>query len=266
MINSIDDIVDLHLSKGELEDAYIKIHIDNKVMMLNRYTLRVRRGNAPRQEIKDWNVDINRCIKKNRNLTREIKEFISLFEFFEKAKIRSGYIEKAETPDFILTRNEKKTGIEITKVYIGNDWVADKLTEEIREFRLRKKDLEGYMEYKKYSGKVNTYKLRNGLVILPNTSNITVDDYIVELKNKIFTKIRKLNDEYNKFENNVIFVEVVSSNFFKEKFDKNKMCEELNYYITCIESNFDNVIAKVVLKIGNEFIEYNLSERNYRIL
>lgn len=265
MISSIEDIVDLHVPKGNIEDAYIRIHIDNKVMLLNKYTLRVRRGNAPRNEVKDWNLDIYGCVKKNRNLTREVKEFISLFEYFERVKIKSGYIEKSETPDFILTRDNKKTGIEITKIYIGNDWIADKLSEEIKEFRLRKNDVEGYIEYKKYKDRVTTYKVRGGLAILPNISEISVDDYIVELKNKIFTKVRKLSDDYNKFENNVIFVDVVSSNIFKESFDKNKMCEELNYYVTCIESNFENLSAKVVLKLGNEFIEYDLTNRNYKV-
>ena len=76
----------------------------------------------PKQEIRDWNIDLYRCIKKDRNLTKEVKEFISLFQYFEKARIKSGYIEKSETPDFILTRNGQKTGIEITKIYIGKQY------------------------------------------------------------------------------------------------------------------------------------------------
>lgn len=266
MINSTNDIIELHESNGKIEDAYLKIHMDKKVMMLNKYTLRVRRGNAPREEIKEWNMDIYRNVKKDRNLTKEIKEFTALFEYLEKAKIKSGYVEKSETPDFIITRNGEKTGIEITKIYIGNDWVADKLSEEIKEFRLRRTEVEGYMEYKKYRERVKTYKVRGGLMITPNTANISVEDYIAELKNKIFIKIRKLSDEYTKFDNNIIFVEVVSSDFFKQKFDKAKMCEELNYYINYIEADFSNVIAKLVIKIGNEFVEYNLTEKNYRIL
>ena len=210
-------------------------------MLLNKYTLRVRRGNMPKNEIREWNIDILRTVKKNRNLTREVKEFVSLFELFEKSKIKSGYIEKTETPDFILTRNNEKTGIEITKIYIGNDWVADKLSEEIKEFRLRKNDLEGYMEYKKYKNRVVTYRIREGLVILPSRKDISVEEYIVELKNKIFTKVRKLIDDYKKFENNIIFVERM-------------------------EGNFDNMNAKVILKLDKEFVEFNLSEKNYRIL
>jgi len=266
MISSINDIIELHSSEGNIEDAYLKIHLDHKIMMLNQYTLRFRRGNAPKEEIREWNADIYRNVKKDRNLTKEVKEFISLFQYLEKAKIKSGYIQKSETPDFILTRNGKKTGIEITKIYIGNDWVADKLNEEIREFRLRKNELDGYIEYKKYQGRVETYQVRGGLLILPNTSNISMEDYITELKNKIFIKVRKLADDYQKFETNIIFVELVSSNFFKENFDIAKMSEELNYYVNYIEADFHHVIAKVVMKMGNVFIEYNLSEKNYQII
>ncbi|MBQ9313510.1 MAG: hypothetical protein IJ220_00685 [Clostridia bacterium] len=266
MIDSINDIVDLHESRGNIEDAYIKIHIDNKVMMLNKYTLRFRRGNAPKAEIKEWNIDVFRNIKRNRNLEKEVKEFISLFEYLEKAKIKSGYIEKSETPDFILTRNGEKTGIEITKIYIGNDWVANKLNEEVKEYRLRKNELDGYIEYKKYNNRVKTVKVRGGLIIAPNTSNITMNEYISEFKNKIFIKVRKLTDDYFKFENNIIFVEVVSSEFFSQNFDKEKMCEELNYYVNYIEADFSNTVAKVIIKIGNELIEYNLSERTYKVI
>lgn len=265
MISSIEDIVDLHASCGNIEDTYLRLHFDNKVMLLNKYTLRVRRGNATKAEIRDWNFDIYRCVKRDRALTKEIKEFISLFEYLEKARIKSGYIEKSETPDFIITRNGEKTGIEITKIYIGNDWVVDKLNEEIKEFRLRKNELDGYMMYKKYNEKVSTYKLREGLIILPNTKDITIDDYMVELKNKIFTKVRKLSDEYKRFENNIIFVDVVSSDILRNKFDKNEMCRELNFFVSHIESDFARSNVKVVMKLGSEFIEYNLSRGDYNV-
>ena len=265
-MDSTNDILELHVSEGYIEDAYMKLHIDNKVMMLNKYTLRVRRGNASKKEIKDWNVDIFNHIKRNRNLTKEIKEFISLFAYLEKAKIKSGYIQKSETPDFVLTRNGEKIGIEITKIYIGNDWVADKLSEEVKEYRLRKTELDGYIEYKKYKGRVETYQVRGGLVIAPNTSDISIEDYITELKNKIFIKVRKLTDDYSKFKDNIIFVEVVSSEVFKQNFNKAKMCEELNYYVNYIEADFSNTHAKVIMKIGEEFVEYNLSEKNYKVL
>ena len=39
MISSIEDIVDLHASCGNIEDTYLRLHFDNKVMLLNKYTL-----------------------------------------------------------------------------------------------------------------------------------------------------------------------------------------------------------------------------------
>lgn len=266
MMDAISDIVELHEAKGRIEDAEIKIHMDQKVMVLNKYTMRARRGNVPRKEIKEWNAEVERYMKRDRSLSKEVKEFVSLFHYLEKAKIKSGYIEKSETPDFILTRQGQKIGIEITKIYIGNDWVLDKLNDEIKAYRLRKKDLEGYMEYKKYHNKIQTYQVRGGLVIAPNRQDISVQDYIIELKNKIFTKVRKLTDDYMRFDQNVIFVEVVASDFVKEQFDIAQMNEELSYFITYIESNFENTVAKVVLKLGDLFVEYNLSERTYQVL
>ena len=44
------------------------------------------------------------------------------------------------------------------------------------------------------------------------------------------------------------------------------MSEELNYYTNYIESDFRDSVAKVVIKIGQEFVEYNLSERSFRML
>ena len=122
------------------------------------------------------------------------------------------------------------------------------------------------MVYKKYNEKVSTYKLREGLIILPNTKDITIDDYMIELKNKIFTKVRKLSDEYKKFENNIIFVDVVSSDILRDKFDKNEMCRELNFFVSHIESDFAGSNVKVVMKLGSEFIEYNLSRGDYNVL
>lgn len=264
MLNSVEDIIDLHESEGKIEDAYVRLHFDNKIMILNKYTLRARRGNLPREEIREWNNDIYTRLKKDRNLKREIREFISVMELFERLKIKSGYIKKAETPDFVLTRNGTKVGIEITKIYIGNDWVADKLNEEVKEFRLRKSDLDGYMEYKKYKEKVTTYTIREGLAILPNTDSISAEDYIVELKNKIFTKIRKLSDSYDKFPLNIIYVDIVSSRFLKDKLDLEKMNEEFKFFISHIESDFENMVSKVIMKLGNEFVEFNLTDNTYK--
>ena len=119
-MNSIDDIIAMYKSEGKIEDAYQKIYFDNKVLTLNTYTLRVRKGNTTKDETRRWNVTINNELKKDRNLSKETREFVSLFELLSKLKIKSGYIQKAESPDFILSKNGEKTGIEITKIYVGN--------------------------------------------------------------------------------------------------------------------------------------------------
>ena len=80
MISSIEDIVDLHASCGNIEDTYLRLHFDNKVMLLNKYTLRVRRGNALTQEIKmsgnkkDFSKSFNQA--RDRRSQEQLKQLI----------------------------------------------------------------------------------------------------------------------------------------------------------------------------------------------
>ena len=102
MLTSIESIIELHNNKGLIEDAYIDIHFDNKILKLNTYTLKFTNVNADKEEVKMWNNRINYELKKNRNLEKEIKEFRILFEALNKLKIKKGYIKKTERPDFVL--------------------------------------------------------------------------------------------------------------------------------------------------------------------
>ena len=68
MLNSIDDIISMHTSEGKIEDAFQRINFDNKTFIINKYTLRVRRGNMSKDESKRWNITINNEVKKERNL------------------------------------------------------------------------------------------------------------------------------------------------------------------------------------------------------
>lgn len=117
MLNTIESIIKLHKSKGNIEDAYTDIKLDNKKLKLNIYTLRFKSTGDDREEIRKWNNKLNFELKQNRNLEKEIKEYRVLFEALEKLKINKGYVEKYERPDFILEINNKKVGIEITKIY-----------------------------------------------------------------------------------------------------------------------------------------------------
>ena len=117
MLNSIESIVELHNSKGNIEDAYVNIRFDDKILKLNTFTLKFTSVNTPKEETRWWNSRLNFEIKKNRSLEKEVKEFRIIFKALDKLKIKSGYIEKAERPDFILDINGHKTGIETTKIY-----------------------------------------------------------------------------------------------------------------------------------------------------
>ena len=88
MLNSIESIVDLHSDKGNIEDAYVEIHFDDKILKLNTFTLKFTAINAEREDTKRWNNKLSSEIKKDFKLAKEIKEFIILFEALEKMKIK----------------------------------------------------------------------------------------------------------------------------------------------------------------------------------
>ena len=142
MLSSIDDIINMHLSNGKIEDAFQRISFDNKTFIINKYTLRVRRGNMSKEEARRWNRTILNEVKKNRNLYKEIREFNSLFQLFNRFGVKTGDIQKFESPDFIYNDGKKDIGIEITKIYVGTDWIAERITEEIKAFRNRKKEID----------------------------------------------------------------------------------------------------------------------------
>lgn len=263
MLNSIEDIINLHTSSGCIEDAIKKIHIDNKVLLLNTFTLRVTNGNAPKEEVKRWNVLINNEIRKDRNLQKEIRECLSVFKMFNRLKIRSGFVTKSETPDFILERNGKKAGIEITRIYVGNDWVAEKLSEDIQAYKLRKSEIEGYIQYKKFQNRIKTYSIRGGIVIAPTYDEVSVNDYIIEIKNKIFEKIRKLIDDYTKYDVNVVYAEIVTPKFFNTDAEIQKLNDEMKFYISHLDGINDEREYKLVLANKDSFTVFNLKNGTY---
>lgn len=263
-LNSIDDIIALHMSNGKIEDGYKKIHFDNKVFILNKFTLRVKRGNMSKEEAKRWNLIIQSEVKKDRNLYKETKEFVSLFQLFNRVGIRSGYIKKNESPDFIVSRNNEITGIEITRIYVGNDWIAEKVSEEIKAFKERKRDAIAYDEYRRFHSKIVSFKIRGGTVIMATGENeISKEEYLTEIKNKIFEKIRKLIDDYQKCKNNIIFVDVVSSVYFSEQEDIEKLNDEIKFYISHLDGfSYDGEYI-LILKSGDDWTKFDLKNGNY---
>lgn len=263
MLTSMNDIVNLHVSSGKIEDGIKRIHLDNKVLLLNIFTMRVSRGNASKEEAKHWNVLINNEIRKDRNLQKEIREFVSVFKMFNKLGVRSGAITKHEMPDFVLERNNKKIGIEITKIYVGNDWVAEKLNEDIQSYRLRKNEIEGYIAYRKFQNKIKTYSVRGGIVIAPTYDEVSVNDYIVEIKNKLFEKIRKQIDDYNKYDENIIYAEIVTPKFFNSNEEIEKLNEEIKFYVAHLDGINDINEYKLILSNKNKWTEFNLKDGTY---
>ncbi len=258
MLNSIGDIIELHKHKGNIEDAYINIPFDNKTLKLNTYTLKFVTVNSEKNETKNWNNILNFEIRKNRNLHKEISEFRILFEAFNKLKIQSGYVLKSESPDFVLERNNKKTGIEITKIYSGNDWVVEKLIDDIKTYSISNKEIDGYIKYKKYTNKIKTYRINGNLVIKPVNKIEDESKLKVKMKNKIFEKIRKMFDDYNNYDNNVILAEIVNSKYLDIIDNLKDFNDELTFYINHLEKEFNEMEYLLLIKIDEAWIKFDL--------
>lgn len=267
MLNSIEDIVSMHMSEGRIEDAYQRISFDNKTFIINKYTLRVRRGNMSREEARRWNLTILNEVKKNRNLYKEIREYTSLFQLLNRSGIKTGQVKKCESPDFLFYDGKNNVGIEITKIYVGTDWIAEKIAEEIKAYRNRKSEANVYDEYVKFRSKIVSFQIREGIVITQSGNDkATINEYITEIKNKIFEKIRKQIDDYLKCDKNIIFVEIASPLYFTDDSDIHKLNEEMKFYISHLDGFTDDRDYELYLKTATNWSVFNLKDGSYEII
>jgi protein-tyrosine phosphatase len=137
--NYIKEIINNHKSKGMIEDSTCVTIIDDCLVKYNKYNLKLKRINGSSFNTNYYNSKIITELKKDSELYKEIREFNLLFRFFNKLNIKNGYIRKIERPDFEFTLGGTSYGIEVTRLYTGNDWVAEKIHNEIVAFNLTNK-------------------------------------------------------------------------------------------------------------------------------
>lgn len=255
-------IIKSHKSEGMIEEAIMLSEIENQAVYYNTFTLKFKRINNAKFDFDFLNSQILKQVKKNPSLYKEIREYNLVFRFFKKLNIRSGYIKKSETPDFILEKGNKKYGIEVTRIYTGNDWIAEKLHNDIIAYKLQDKKLAEYINYKKYDGKIKTYKNKNEIVVKAIKEKNFRQEEIIQIKNKIFEKIRKLIYDYEKYDYNLIFAEIVFTDY--EELDKfEQLNAEINYFISHLDVIWGRAEYHLVLKIGNVWNDFDLKAGTY---
>ena len=266
MVNSIENIIELHKSSGKIEDAYIKIHIDEKILNLNIFSLKVTAIEADIEDVEIWNDRILQELKKDRELEKETKEYASVFELLNKLKIKSGLIKKSESPDFVIIKNNQTIGIEVTKIYVGYEWMVEEIEAEIKEYRLEKKDIEGYIEYKKAGDKVEYFDEKGKVVVSPKLFPTMNEEYQIKIKNKLYEKIRKQVDEYKQFDLNIIYADITNPEYFDDVTDLDSFSKEVVYYLNHLDVNLDFATYKLILKMNSKWIELNLNDGSYKII
>ena len=266
MVSSIENIIELHKSSGNIEDAYIKIHIDEKILNLNIFSLKVTAIEADVEDVEIWNDRISQELKRDRELEKEAKEYASVFELLNKLKIKSGFIQKSECPDFMITKNNQTVGIEVTKIYVGYDWMVEKIEADIKEYRLEKNDIEGYIEYKKAGDKVELFDENGKILLSPKLLPKMNEEYQIKIKNKLYEKIRKQVDEYKQFDLNIIYADITNPEYFDDITDLDSFSKEVVYYINHLDVNMDFATYKLILKMNSKWIELNLNDGSYKLI
>lgn len=260
--NNFQEIIICHKNKGMIEEATGVTIIDDNLVKFNKYTLHISKIKASKIDVNYYNASLIKQIRKNANFYKEIREFTQLFRFFDKLNIQNGYIKKTESPDFELVRNGINYGIEITRIYTGNDWVAEKINNDIVAYKLVGDKLKDYMSESKYSTRVKTSE--NGVVEPVKEEEFTKEE-VTQIKNKICEKIRKQFDDYQKFDFNYIFAEIVYSGY-KEFTSYDELNDEISYYVSHLEPNFGNIDFHLILKNGNKYIDFDLKTKKYVVL
>lgn len=260
--NEIKDIIATHKEKGNIEDFDAVTIIEGNLVKLNKYTLRLSKIKNSSIKVGHYNAILMNYLKMHTNLFKEIREFIQLFKFFEKMNINKGYIKKTETPDFELYKDGLSYGIEVTRLYTGNDWVAEKIHNDISAYKLSSDTFKDYIAKSKYSSRIRSYFF-DGKVKVSAKKNAEFEaEEIVFIKNKIFDKIRKLMDDYQKFDINYIFAEIVYSGY-KEISSYEDLNNELKFFVSHLDVNFGKNEVHLVLKNGNVFVDFDIKNGTF---
>lgn len=260
------ELIKFHRSKGKIKEAYVNVSIENHIVKLNVFSMQLKPVSSVKDLTPKWQLLLNREIHKDKQLEKEVREFQSIFDLLSKYHMQSGIISKSESPDFIIQKRGKSLGIEITKIYVGYDWMLEKISNEIKEYRLNKEDARDYIDYKKANDKVEILENNGEIIISPKLFPMMNTEYSVMIKNKILEKIRKLFDDYQKYDENVIYAEITSPEYFEDVTDLDAFSEEIFYYISHLEELLDEREYKLVIRLNRKWIELDLKTGKYQTL
>ena len=104
------------------------------------------------------------------------------------------------------------------------------------------------------------------IILSPKINPELEEEYNVNIKNKIFEKIRKLLDNYQKYDINVIFAEITSPEYFEDITNLDKFSKEIMYYIEHLEGDLSALEYRLIIKINKKWVEINLKDGTYKTI
>ena len=72
-------------------------------------------------------------------------------------------------------------------------------------------------------------------------------------------------DFVEKYDVNYIFAEIVYTGY-KQIESYGDLSNEINYYVSHLDTNFDKTEFHLILKNGNMYVDFDLKNRNYKFL
>lgn len=186
-----------------LNDAKKKINIDKLFVEYDAMTFDIYKTNLKQEEKKELYRIIGEKTKFNSEVVKERSERLILKKFIE---VNNQYydweIEKTGRPDFILKKQNKRIGIEVTTFITEYEAVCHRI---ISDKTISRKSVEEYKSYaiKKHGAKANkyTYGIINGVRTLSTgTMDINYNkNCFVDIVNKKFIKYSGVALNYDKF-------------------------------------------------------------------
>lgn len=173
-------------------------------------------------------------IRENFVLHKEEKkkrdELVSLFKYIClcKKELMPAKIEKCERPDFVLSINSEKIGVEVTELTTQIDQVIDRVAREnFGKGKTRDEVQSAVDKHKKFSNAITVEAVGKSVALYgPSFDGET--RYSI-FSDRIAEKIRKYENEIDKFSKFVLLCDGEFESFARDKTDTDRIMERLQY-------------------------------------
>ncbi len=181
------------------EEAKGKISVSDYWCIYDKMTLLIYEHNIPSYLRKDFceNFKTSLFNKLSKEEKKQRKELVSLYHFIERnEKYKKYEIEKCKRPDFVLKKNDKKVGIEVTELIMPDDKLVNAIMDDYTGTSRSTEEIKSEIQ-RKHGKKVeqfSVYNLFGTMAVSGPVKNVGVN------KDRF---VYKVVEKYNKYKNDI---------------------------------------------------------------